>query len=76
VPQLTDFGLARRIDSPSGKSARTRIVGTLAFMAPEQTDETPAPAATTCDIYSLAWIPIPGIDLSFLSAWSAFRLVE
>ena len=57
--KLMDFGIARVLDE-AGITATGDIVGTLAYMAPEQAEgETAGPPA---DVYSLA--------LTFYEAWS------
>ncbi len=48
--KLTDFGLARREDG-SGLTTSGRVIGSLAYMAPEQVRG--APAGPLSDIYSL-----------------------
>lgn len=48
---LADFGLSRSVDEPPGISLPGVVVGTPAFMAPEQADGFPATAAA--DVYSL-----------------------
>ncbi|MCI0456688.1 MAG: serine/threonine-protein kinase [Gemmataceae bacterium] len=54
-PKITDFGLARCLDSPSPRQTRSgAVLGTPSYMAPEQAsgkDEGPA-----CDVYSLGAI--------------------
>jgi WD40 repeat protein/predicted Ser/Thr protein kinase len=56
-PRITDFGLARRIDAPPGGSLTTTgaIVGTPAYMPPEQAAPGSAPGAIgpRSDVYSL-----------------------
>ena len=51
-PCITDFGLARPLDAASSLTVTGQMLGTPAFMAPEQADvrRTPGPAV---DIYSL-----------------------
>jgi serine/threonine protein kinase/uncharacterized membrane protein len=58
-PHITDFGLAKRVSGPqagTGRTATGAIVGTPAYMAPEQVSGsrgTPSPAS---DVYSLGVI--------------------
>lgn len=57
VPKVIDFGIARAIDRSSGDAeAFTRtggIVGTPAYMSPEQVDERTADIDTRSDVYAL-----------------------
>lgn len=48
---LSDFGLAKRIDGVSTVTTSGELLGTLAYMAPEQFRD--APLDGRCDIYSL-----------------------
>ena len=50
-PRLVDFGVARATDHTAGLTATAMVVGTPAFMAPEQARGEPAGAAA--DIFSL-----------------------
>ncbi len=55
--KLTDFGVARLVDADSGGLVLTRtgdVIGTAAYMAPEQADGREAAAAA--DLYSLALV--------------------
>jgi tetratricopeptide (TPR) repeat protein/RIO-like serine/threonine protein kinase len=55
-PHLTDFGLART-ESASLKLTRTgEILGTPAYMAPEQADGTPGAQGPWTDIYALGGV--------------------
>jgi serine/threonine protein kinase/tetratricopeptide (TPR) repeat protein len=47
---VTDFGLARHIEKPSGGNTTSEIIGTLAYMSPEQLQGKPASPAS--DIYA------------------------
>jgi len=51
---LTDFGLAKQLDSRTAMSATGVIVGTVAYMAPEQAQGRPVDART--DIYALGCV--------------------
>lgn len=55
-PRITDFGLARPLDTGSGMTANGALIGTPAYMPPEQAaaDGQPLTAATDC--YSLGAI--------------------
>ncbi|HEX7896847.1 MAG TPA: serine/threonine-protein kinase, partial [Planctomycetota bacterium] len=50
-PYVTDFGLARTIDAPGSLTSSGSVLGTPAFMAPEQTEG--APADFRSDVYAL-----------------------
>lgn len=77
VPRLGDFGLARRIASGDGDSVTLpgQIVGTPAYMSPEQSQGKPARLHPCTDIYSLGallyelltgTVPFPGGDQAVL----------
>jgi WD40 repeat protein/serine/threonine protein kinase len=44
VPKITDFGLAKRLDTESGGSHSEEVLGTPSYMAPEQAGAGAAPA--------------------------------
>jgi serine/threonine-protein kinase len=50
-PQVTDFGLAKKVEGGASLTGTGNLVGTPSYMAPEQTEGKPATAAT--DVYSL-----------------------
>lgn len=56
APKITDFGLARLIDSNSDLSASQVFAGSPAYMAPERTRSTPPVGSTAVDIYSIGAI--------------------
>src|SRR5262249_22450381 len=76
VPKITDFGLARRLDVSSGLTRTGDVVGTPAYMAPEQArgEKAVGPAA---DVYSLGVILYECLTgrPPFLAA-SAFDIVQ
>jgi serine/threonine-protein kinase len=55
-PKITDFGLARRLESDSGQTRSGSILGTPSFMAPEQAHGQTHLAGPTADLYSLGAI--------------------
>ncbi|MCA9080948.1 MAG: serine/threonine protein kinase [Planctomycetaceae bacterium] len=56
IPYVTDFGLAKAFDQDETGTASGMIVGTPAYMAPEQAWGDGQPPAAACDIYSLGAI--------------------
>jgi serine/threonine protein kinase len=56
-PVIMDFGLARRLDAADKPlTAPGMIVGTPAYMSPEQVSATPEAVGPRCDVYSLGVI--------------------
>jgi serine/threonine protein kinase len=55
-PIVMDFGLARRLDADVRLTAPGSILGTPAYMSPEQVDGDPDQVGTASDIYSLGVI--------------------
>jgi serine/threonine protein kinase len=53
TPRLTDFGLAKQMDSDSGLSANGRVVGTPSYMAPEQLEGCSEAIGRRTDVYGL-----------------------
>src|SRR5262249_13406404 len=56
IPKITDFGLARQMDSDSGETQAGAIVGTPSYMAPEQASGRAHEAGPAADIYALGAI--------------------
>ena len=55
-PHLTDFGLAKRLESDADLTQSQTILGTPAYMAPEQASGCSEDVTTAADIYSLGAI--------------------
>jgi uncharacterized protein (TIGR03067 family) len=55
-PKITDFGLAKRLDSDAGQTRSGAIVGTPSYMAPEQADGKGTPVGPAADVYALGAI--------------------
>ncbi|CAN5477992.1 hypothetical protein BH11PLA2_BH11PLA2_17260 [soil metagenome] len=56
TPKLTDFGLARRLDDDAGLTATGDLLGTPAYMAPEQASPNGSTTGPAADIYGLGAI--------------------
>lgn len=56
VPFVTDFGLARRLDATSSLSPSGAIIGTPAYMAPEQAAPSRSGITVAADIYGLGGV--------------------
>jgi eukaryotic-like serine/threonine-protein kinase len=56
TPKVTDFGLARQLDSDSGATQAGAVMGTPSYMAPEQASGSSHEAGPAADIYALGAI--------------------
>jgi len=52
-PKVTDFGLAKKLDAPSGKTRTGVVMGTPSYMAPEQAGGRVRELGPATDVYSL-----------------------
>ena len=60
-PKILDFGVARATDSDAQATRQTdvgQIVGTLAYMSPEQVLADPLELDTRSDVYALGHHPV------------------
>ncbi|HEY1191795.1 MAG TPA: serine/threonine-protein kinase, partial [Gemmata sp.] len=53
VPKIADFGLARQLDRDSGQTQAGMVMGTPAYMAPEQAAGRANEAGPAADVYAL-----------------------
>jgi WD40 repeat protein len=56
VPKITDFGLAKQLDDPSGQTETGSILGTPCYMAPEQAEGKRKLIGPATDVYALGAI--------------------
>jgi len=56
TPKITDFGLARQLDSDSGETQAGQVMGTPSYMAPEQASGRAHEAGPAADTYALGAI--------------------
>jgi WD40 repeat protein/tetratricopeptide (TPR) repeat protein len=55
-PKVTDFGLAKRLDDPSGQTQTGAILGTPSYMAPEQAESKAPRVGPATDVWALGAI--------------------
>ena len=55
-PVLIDFGLVKYLSDPAGLTREGEVLGTPAYMAPEQAGDEPDAVGPACDIYALGAI--------------------
>ena len=56
TPKITDFGLAKMLDSESGLTRTDLILGSPSYMAPEQAEGHAREAGPAVDVYALGTI--------------------
>jgi Leucine-rich repeat (LRR) protein len=56
VPRLTDFGLAKLVEADASRTGPGVVLGTAAYMAPEQAAGQPAEVSAASDLYALGVI--------------------
>src|SRR5262249_35844880 len=56
VPKITDFGLAKQLDSDAGQTGSGTILGTPSYMAPEQAGGGARGVGPAADVYALGAI--------------------
>jgi formylglycine-generating enzyme required for sulfatase activity len=56
TPKITDFGLARQLDTDSGETRAGDVMGTPSYMAPEQASGRGHEAGPAADVYALGAI--------------------
>lgn len=56
MPKISDFGLAKRMDSESGLTPSTAVLGTPSYMAPEQASGRTKEIGPATDVYALGAI--------------------
>jgi WD40 repeat protein len=61
VPRITDFGLAKQMDDPSGATQTGQVMGTPSYMAPEQAAGRTSEVGPAADVYALGAILYEGL---------------
>jgi serine/threonine-protein kinase len=56
TPKITDFGLAKKLESATGQTQSGAVLGTPSYMAPEQADGKSKAVGPTADVYALGAI--------------------
>src|SRR5207249_3361882 len=56
VAKISDFGLAKQLDTDSGQTQSGAILGTPSYMAPEQAAGNPQAVGPPADVYALGAI--------------------
>src|SRR5579884_2856701 len=56
IPKITDFGLAKRLDAETARTAEGSILGTPSYMAPEQAGGKSSDIGPATDVYALGAI--------------------
>jgi serine/threonine protein kinase len=56
TPKITDFGLAKLLDTSSGPTQTGAVLGTPSYMAPEQAGGETRAVGPACDVYALGAI--------------------
>jgi tetratricopeptide (TPR) repeat protein len=56
IPKITDFGLAKRLDTDSGQTQAGQVMGTPSYMAPEQAAGLADQMGPRVDVYALGAI--------------------
>jgi len=55
-PRITDFGLAKQIDSGSNLTLTNQVMGTPSYMPPEQAEGRMSDVSSTSDVYSVGGV--------------------
>ncbi len=56
IPKITDFGLAKQLDTQGGQTQSGAVLGTPSYMAPEQAQGKASTVGPAADIYALGAI--------------------